>query len=151
MNVNKLFLAGRLCRDPQLSYLPSQTAVVDFGIATNRKFNKQDGSTGEEVCFVDVRAFGKMAEVINKFFTKGKPIFLEGRLTYDTWTGQDGKKKSRHRVTLENFQFLPGGGGRREPGEDRGGGRVDDPGYDKNRDYGAERGKPPLDDDDIPF
>jgi len=152
---NKILLLGNLTRDPQLSYLPSQTAVVDFGIATNRKFTKGDGSQGEEVCFVDVRAFGKMAETINKFFSKGKPIFLEGRLSFDSWTGPDGKKHSKHRVTLESFQFLPGGGGRREPGDDRdepdANGRVSDPGYDRNTDYGARRGKPPLQDDDIPF
>ena len=152
---NKVLLMGNLTRDPQLSYTPSQTAVVDFGLATNRKFKKQDGSAGEEVCFVDVRAFGKTAETVNKFFTKGKPIFLEGRLTYDTWTAQDGTKKSRHRVTLENFQFLPDGG-RREPGDDRkerqSDGRVDDPGYDRKRDYAAEQGGSSIPDDtSIPF
>jgi single-strand DNA-binding protein len=106
---NRVILLGNLTRDPQLSYTPSQTAVVDFGLATNRKWKGQDGSDREEVCFVDCRAFGKTAENINKFFKKGKPIFLEGRLSFDQWTAQDGTKKSKLRVTVDNFQFLPGG------------------------------------------
>jgi single-strand DNA-binding protein len=86
---NKVLLLGNLTRDPQLSYTPNQTAVVDFGLATNRRWTGQDGSQREETCFVDCRAFGRMAENINKFFSKGKPIFLEGRLTFDSWTAQD--------------------------------------------------------------
>ena len=113
-NLNKVMLIGNLTRDPQLSYLPSQTAVVDFGIATNRKWKSQDGQQREETCFVDCRAFGKTAETINKYLSKGRPEFLEGRLTFDSWTAQDGSKRSKHRVTVENFQFLPGGGARQE-------------------------------------
>jgi single-strand DNA-binding protein len=108
---NKVLLLGNLTRDPQLSYTPSQTAVVDFGVATNRRWTGQDGSQREETCFVDCRAFGRTAENIHKFFQKGKPIFLEGRLTFDAWTAQDGSKKSKLRVTVETFQFLPGTGG----------------------------------------
>ena len=106
---NKILLIGNLTRDPQLSYLPSQTPVVEFGLATNRKWTGQDGSQREETCFVDCRAFGKQAETINKYLTKGSPIFVEGRLTFDSWTAQDGSKRSKHRVTVENFQFLRGG------------------------------------------
>ena len=108
-NFNKILLMGNLTRDLQLSYTPNQTAVVDFGLATNRKWTGQDGSQREETCFVDCRAFGRLAENINKYLTKGRPVFVEGRLTFDTWTAQDGTKRSRHRVTVENFQFLPGG------------------------------------------
>jgi single-strand DNA-binding protein len=106
---NKVILMGNLTRDPQLSYTPSQTAVVDFGLATNRKWTGQDGAQHDEACFVDCRAFGKTAENINKFFKKGRPIFVEGRLSFDQWTAQDGTKRSKHRVTVENFTFLPGG------------------------------------------
>jgi len=110
-NFNKILLMGNLTRDPQLSYLPSQTPVVDFGLATNRKWTNKDGTQREETCFIDCRAFGKMAENINKYLTKGQPVFLEGRLTFDSWTAQDGTKRSKHRVTVENFKFLPGKGG----------------------------------------
>jgi single-strand DNA-binding protein len=104
---NKVLLMGNLTRDPQLSYTPSQTAVVDFGLATNRRWTGQDGTQRQETCFVDCRAFGRQAENINKYLTKGRLVFVEGRLTFDSWTAQDGTKRSRHRVTVENFQFLP--------------------------------------------
>ncbi|MCX5636834.1 MAG: single-stranded DNA-binding protein [Planctomycetota bacterium] len=105
---NKVLLMGNLTRDPQLSYTPNQTAVVDFGLAVNRRWTSKGGEAKEETCFVDCRAFGRQAENINKYLTKGRAIFLEGRLTFDSWTAQDGTKRSRHRVTVENFQFLPG-------------------------------------------
>ena len=111
-NLNKIMLIGNLTRDPQLSYLPSQTAVVEFGLAVNRRWTSKDGEKREETCFVDCRAFGRQAENINKYLSKGRALFLEGRLTFDSWTAQDGSKRSKHRVTVENFQFL--GGGQRE-------------------------------------
>ena len=107
-NYNKVLLLGNLTRDPQLSYTPNQTAVVDFGLATNRKWTAQDGNQREETCFIDCRAFGRQAENINKYLSKGRLVFIEGRLTFDTWTAQDGSKRSRHRVTVENSQFMPG-------------------------------------------
>ena len=149
---NRVLLMGNLTRDPQLSYTPSQTAVVDFGIATNRKWSGQDGSQREETCFVDCRAFGRLAENINKYFSKGKPIFVEGRLTFDSWTAQDGSKRSKHRVTVEKFEFLPGTGG------GGGGGAGGGGGYDQgNQRFGsggppaAGGGPSPVPDDDIPF
>ena len=110
-NFNKVLLLGNLTRDPQLSYLPSQTAVVEFGIAVNRRWTGQNGDQREETCFVDCRAFGRNAENINKYCKKGDPLFVEGRLTYDTWTAQDGTKRSKHRVTVQGFQFLSRSGG----------------------------------------
>jgi single-strand DNA-binding protein len=80
-------------------------------MAVNRNWKGQDGSQREETCFVDCRSFGRQAETINKYLSKGRPVFIEGRLTFDSWTAQDGTKRSRHRVTVERFQFLPGGGG----------------------------------------
>lgn len=143
---NKILLMGNLTRDPQLSYTPSQTAVVDFGLATNRKWTAQDGSQRDETCFVDCRAFGKMAETINKFFKKGKPILVEGRLSFDQWTAQDGSKRSKHRVTVENFTFLPGGAGGAPDQSDQGHG-----GYDEAGPPARGRGGEPGPDEDIPF
>ena len=145
-NYNKVLLMGNLTRDPQLSYTPSQTPVVDFGLATNRRYTGQDGSQREETCFIDCRAFGRMAENINKYLTKGRPVFLEGRLTYDTWTAQDGTKRSRHRVTVESFQFLGGGGGGRA---DQGGGAGQE--YDSQAGAPGGRGPDTIPDEDIPF
>ena len=108
---NKVILMGNLTRDPQLSYLPSQTAVVDFGLAVNRRWRGTDGQQREEVCFVDCRAYGKPAETINQYMNKGKPILVEGRLVLDSWEGKDGTKRSKHRISVERFQFVGAAGG----------------------------------------
>lgn len=108
---NKVILMGNLTRDPQLSYLPSQTAVVDFGLAVSRRWRGTDGQQREEVCFVDCRAYGKPAETINQYMNKGKPILVEGRLVLDSWEGKDGTKRSKHRVSVERFQFVGSAGG----------------------------------------
>ena len=111
-NFNKVLLMGNLTRDPQLSYLPSQTAVVDFGIAVNRRWTGKDGEKKEDTCFVDCTAFAGQAETINKYLSKGRPVFIEGRLTFNSWVAQDGAKRSKLKVTVESFQFVgqPGGG-----------------------------------------
>ena len=121
---NKVILMGNLTRDPQLKYLPSQTAVTEFGLACNRKFKTQAGEDKEEVTFVDCTAFGRTGEVINQYFTKGKPIFIEGRLKYDQWEDkQGGGKRSKITVVVENFQFVGGrDGGGGGPGGGGGGG-----------------------------
>ncbi len=146
-NFNKVLLIGNLTRDPQLSYLPSQTAVVDFGLAVNRRWKGKDGQARENTCFVDCRAFAGQAETINKYLTKGRPVFVEGRLDYDTWTAQDGTKRSKHRVTVESFQFLGSGGG---DSSTKGGANYDATGPDTSADVSdaAPGGGP---DDDIPF
>jgi single-strand DNA-binding protein len=117
---NKVMLMGNLTRDPQLKYLPSQTPVAEFGVACNRRFKSASGEDREEVTFIDCTAFGKTAELINKYFTKGKPIFIEGRLKYDQWEDkQGGGKRSKLTVVIENFQFIGGrdsGGGGGAPG-----------------------------------
>ena len=104
---NKVILMGNLTRDPELSFLPSQTAVVEFGLAVNRKWVK-DGEKKEDVCFVDCRTYGKQAEVFKKYMAKGKPVLVEGRLQLDTWE-KDGQKRSKHRVIVERFQFMGDG------------------------------------------
>ena len=110
-NYNKVIMVGNLTRDPQMSYLPSQTPVVEFGLAVNRKWKGQDGQQKEETCFVDCRCYGKQAEVFNQYMSKGRPVLIEGRLQYDTWEGKDGTKRSKHRITVERFQFLGSGSG----------------------------------------
>src|SRR5947208_16820555 len=119
-NFNKVILAGNLTRDPQLRYLPSQTAVVDFGLAVNHKWRTPQGEDREEVLFIDCSCFGKQAETINKYCQKGKPILVEGRLKYETWDDKEGGgKRSKHKVVVDGFQFL---GGAREGGPSGGGG-----------------------------
>ena len=106
MNYNKVILVGNLTRDPELSYTPNQTAVVKFGLAINRRWKDKDGSNREETCFVDCVAFGRNAENSNKYMKKGQSVLVEGRLGFDTWTGQDGTKHSKHKVIIEVFRFL---------------------------------------------
>ncbi len=110
-NLNKVMLMGNITRDPELKYLPSQMAVCDFGLAVNRTWTGQDGVKKEEVTFVDCSCFGKQAELISKYKKKGDPLFVEGRLKLDQWEAQDGSKRSKMRVVVENFQFLNRGTG----------------------------------------
>lgn len=115
---NRVILMGNLTRDPQLRYLPNQTAVVDIGLAVNHRYRTSSGEDREEVMFIDCTAFGKQAEVINQYCQKGRPLLVEGRLKLDTWDDkQTGQKRSKHKITIDNFQLIggrqdaPGGGG----------------------------------------
>jgi len=103
---NRVILLGNLTRDPQLRYLPNNTAVCEFGLAVNRRYRDREGNQKEEVCFVDLTAFGRQAETINQYVRKGRPLMVEGRLKFDSWTGQDGQKRSKLSVVVENFQFV---------------------------------------------
>lgn len=103
---NKVIIMGNLTRDVELRYLPSGSALATIGLASNRRFKKQDGSQGEEVCFVDVKLFGRSAEVANQYLKKGSKILIEGRLSFESWTDQSGAKKSKHTITAESMQML---------------------------------------------
>jgi len=106
---NKVMLMGNLTRDPQMKQLPSNSVVAEFGLATTRRYRTAGGEDREETAFVECSAFGRQAEVINQFCKKGKPIFVEGRLKYDTWDDkQSGAKRSKLSVVVENFQFVGG-------------------------------------------
>ncbi len=113
-NYNKVILVGNLTRDPQLRYLPSQTPVTEFGLAVNRRWTGGDGQKKEETCFIDCHAFGKQAETINHYMAKGQQILVEGRLQFQQWQSQDGKKMSKHTVVVEAFQFMGGPAAGRE-------------------------------------
>ncbi|MCQ2893831.1 single-stranded DNA-binding protein [Helicobacter pylori] len=103
---NKVIMVGRLTRNVELKYLPSGSAVATIGLATSRRFKKQDGTPGEEVCFIDVRLFGRTAEIANQYLSKGSSVLIEGRLTYESWMDQTGKKNSRHTITADSLQFM---------------------------------------------
>jgi len=112
---NKVILLGRLTRDPELRVTANGNHICKFSIATSRKFKGSDGVLKEETTFVDVDTFGRQAEVVSKYFSKGKPIFVEGRLRLDQWESQNGEKRSKLTVVLENFQFI---GSREDEGRD---------------------------------
>ena len=105
-NFNKVILVGNLTRDPELSHTPSNTPICKFGMATNRKWRSQDGDPREETCFVDCTAFGRQAETIAQYMAKGRPILVDGRLSFSQWTGEGGAKRSKLEVIVEGSQFL---------------------------------------------
>ena len=127
-NLNKVMLIGNLTRDPELRVTPKGTAICTFSIAVNRKFKDDSGGEREEVTYVDIEAWGKSGENISKYCTKGRPLFVEGRLRLDQWEDKTTKeKRSRMKVVLENFQFL--GSGRADGGAPGGGEGGDAPRY----------------------
>lgn len=105
---NKVMLMGNLVRDPELRVTPSGLSICRFTIACSRsvKSEKAENGTREETTFVDIEAFGKQAEVVAKYFTKGRPIFVDGRLRLNEWQSQAGEKRSKLMVVLENFVFI---------------------------------------------
>jgi len=115
-NLNKVMLLGNLTKDPELRYTPKGTAVADLGLAVNRRVSDGSGNWTDETTFVDITVWGNTAENCQKFLSKGRGIFVEGRLQLDTWEDkQSGQKRSKLKVVGENVQFLPdgraGGGG----------------------------------------
>jgi single-strand DNA-binding protein len=115
---NKVIVMGNLTRDPEMRVTPAGLAICKFSVAINRKFKLQSGEEREEVTYVDVDAFGKQAEVIAKFFSKGKAILVEGRLKTDSWEDKTTKqKRSKLGVTLEGFSFADSSRGSGQGGQ----------------------------------
>lgn len=109
-NLNKVMLIGNLTRDPELRFTPKGTAVADIAIAINRIWNNEAGQRQEETTFVDVTLWGRQAELAQQYLTKGRGIYVEGRLQMDTWDDKTtGQKRSKLKVIGENLQFLPDG------------------------------------------
>jgi single-strand DNA-binding protein len=120
---NKVILLGNLTRDPELRVTPRGTPICQFGLAVNRQYKDESGQLREEVNFLDIEAWGKQGEVISKYMTKGRPLFMEGRLKYDQWEDKTtGQKRSRIKIVLENFQFIGSREGGSGGGASQGGG-----------------------------
>ncbi len=178
-NLNKVMLMGNLTRDPELRHLPNGRPVCEIGLAVNRRWtDRQSGEKREQTCFVDCSSFGPQAETIARYMQKGRPIFIEGRLDFQSWETQEGQKRSKLKVIIENFQFLGGrqdgagggdggGGAYRAAGASQGQGGGyggGNQGYGQSQGGSAGYGQPqgggyagggqapaPVDDDDIPF
>jgi len=163
---NKVILMGNLTRDPEIKYTPKGTAIADIGLAVNRAYTTEGGEKREEVTFVDVTLWGRVAEIVGEYCKKGRPLFVEGRLQLDSWDDkQTGQKRSKLKVIGENIQLLGsrdgggGGGGGGGPESGSGGGRE----FSESRSSGgpprrptpppAKQADPDLDtpEDDIPF
>ena len=126
-SLNKVMLMGNLTRDPELRVTPKGTPICQFSLAINRQFKMESGESREEVIYVDIEAWGKQGETIAKYCTKGRPLYVEGRLRLDQWEDKNTKeKRSRMKVVLEQFQFLGDGrGGGGGGGGGAGGGEFD--------------------------
>ena len=143
---NKVILLGNLTRDPEVRYTPKGSAVCDLGIAINRQYTLDSGEKREEVTFVDVVLWSRLAEIAGEYLKKGRPVFIEGRLQLDTWDDkQSGQKRSKLRVIGETMQLLggrpPGAAGGSEGGESRSSKTTPPP----------KAGAAAPDDDEIPF
>ena len=160
-SLNKVLLMGNLTRDPELRVTPKGTSVCQFSLAINRQFKMESGESREEVIFVDIESWGKQGETIAKYCTKGRPLYVEGRLKLDQWEDKNTKeKRSRMRVVLEQFQFLGdgrggggGGGGSPAPaGEfDQAGGASPERHAPPPRSGGAKPASQENLDEDVPF
>lgn len=164
-NFNKVILMGNLTRDVELRHTQGGQALAKFGMAINRKFNTQSGESKEEVCFVDLTAWGKQAELLNQYVRKGSQLMVEGRLQYSTWESQDGGKRNKLEVVVENFQFVGasrggaggaggGGGGGDEASGGGGGGERRSSGGGRRapaQEGGGAQGGGEVDYGDIPF
>ncbi len=135
-DLNKVFLAGRLTRDPELRYIPSGKAVCELGLAVSRKYRSKDGEMREDTVFVDVTCWDKTAEFVGENFHKGRPIVVEGRLKSDEWEDKNtGQKRKKIKVTAERVQSLDW--------EDRGTAKASKP--------EPRAIEEPVPEDDIPF
>jgi len=105
-SLNKVLLIGNLTRDPDVRVMTNGRAVCNFGLALNRSYKDSEGNRKDETTFVDVECFGPRAEAVGRFFTKGRSIFVEGRLKLDQWESKEGEKRSALKVVLDNFEFV---------------------------------------------
>jgi single-strand DNA-binding protein len=147
---NKVILLGNLTRDPEVRYTPKGSAVCDLGLAVNRQYSLDNGEKREEVTFVDVVLWARLAEIAGEYLKKGRPVFIEGRLQMDSWDDkQTGQKRTKLRVVGETMQLLGSRGG--------GGGDGDEGGPPMKSAGGRSTAPPPKavpsepDDDEIPF
>ncbi len=102
-SINKVVLLGNLTRDPEVKYTPSGAAVCTFGLATNRTWTTAEGQTKEDTQFHRITAWNKLAELCGKLLTKGKKVYLEGRLAYHSYTAKDGQQKSVTEIIMDDF------------------------------------------------
>ncbi|MGA1204892.1 MAG: single-stranded DNA-binding protein [Opitutales bacterium] len=138
-NFNKVLLMGNLTRDPEVRTTPSGLKIAKLGMAVNRRYRTRDEETKEETTFVDLDAFGNQAELIERYCGKGSPLFVEGRLKLEQWETNNGEKRSKLMVVVENFQFM--GSGQAQSGESGGA---------QSSGSAAPKGDA-IDDDNVPF
>lgn len=110
MYINKAIIYGNLTRDPELKSLPSGIQVCEIGVATNRTWKDKNGAKQESTDYHNVVTFGKQAELVKQYLSKGNGIFVEGRIQTRSWDAQDGTKRYRTEIVADRIQFGPKGG-----------------------------------------
>jgi single-strand DNA-binding protein len=140
MSFNKITLVGNLGRDPELRYTPQGTPVCSFTVATNEKRKDRAGETQDHTTWFRVTLWGRQAETASQYLTKGRPIYVEGRLRLEEWTDRDGKQRYTLEVHATDMQFI-------------GGGRADESTTTGSKQSPPDASSPDADlsDDDIPF
>ena len=131
---NHVILIGNLTRDVETQTIGTGNTVSKFGLAVNRKYKTKDGQPQEDVMFIDCVAWGRTGETMAQYLTKGRPVFIEGRIQLEQWDDKEGNKRSKHTVVVDNFQFIDANGGQAQKQDLDGGGE-----------------KKPIDHNDIPF
>src|SRR5580658_7119396 len=156
---NKVLLMGNLTRDPEVRYTPKGTALANLGLAVNRVWTTESGEQKEEVTFVDIEVWGRQAETAGQYLSKGRPVFVEGRLKLDSWEDKEsGQKRNKLKVVAERVQFLgaPRGGAefKDQPPSDEGPARPSSRGPRPSAAPPQNKGEtepPAAEDDNIPF
>jgi single-strand DNA-binding protein len=157
---NKVLLMGNLTRDPEVRYTPKGTAIANLGLAVNRVYTTEGGEQKEEVTFIDIEVWGRQAETAGQYLSKGRPVFVEGRLKLDSWEDKEsGQKRNKLKVVAERVQFLgaPRGGAEfkdQAPSDEapaRPASRGGRPAAPPVRDAGETEPTPAAEDDNIPF
>lgn len=131
---NKMTAIGNVGSDPEMRYTPSGSAVTSFSLATNERYTTRDGERREETEWFRVVAWDRLAEICNQYLTKGRQVYVEGRLKSDSWVGNDGQTRFRNEIIAREVKFIGG----RQGGEGYGGGRPQDGG----NEYGGYGGEP---------
>ena len=138
--MNKIIVIGNLGRDPEMRYLPSGQGVTSFSVASNRRYTTNAGEQREETEWFNVSAWGRLAELCNQFLTKGRQVYVEGRLRSRSFEGRDGQVRFVNEISLTDVQFLG-----------RGTGPDDEVAPYESQSGGEDLGPPTDDIDDLPF
>ena len=142
MSFNKIILVGNLGRDPELRYTPQGTPVCSFSMATNERRKDKTGEMQDQTTWFRVTLWGRQAETASQYLTKGRPVYIEGRLRVEEWTDRDGKARHTLEVHATDMQFIGGGARSEDAMAARAGGGGGEP---------PSMGQPEPADDDIPF
>jgi single-strand DNA-binding protein len=156
-SVNKVILIGRLGADPEVRYTPSGTPVANFRIATSEIWNDKQGQKQERTEWHRIVAWSKLAELCGEYLSKGRQVYVEGRLQTRQWDDRDGNKRYTTEVQAQTITFLGGRGDGAEPrAKSSGASAAPEAGApaaapQKGGDEGYDYGPPPMSDDDVPF